>query len=182
MVADVRVLELPLHDADRPFAVHPPSLPRLPAVVRAAGVLLRCTPTYPGTVADGPKNVLEALDPLGDDYPPSFTGKLVGRITVGVGGAANSITFPQLVARALNGLLVPTTVMVPGRAVDPAIGVQINEPALSDPCGWSTRCSTLPRVSGDPRACNRPSATAPARNNDAHSVRALLIPAAEFGG
>ena len=129
-LADVRTLDLPLYDADRPLDNYPPSLPRLFAEIRAADALLLCTPTYHGTVAGGLKNVLDALDPLGNDDPPYFAGKPVGLMAVGGGGAANAITALQHAVRALNGLTVPTAVMVPGRAVDPATGALTDEPTL----------------------------------------------------
>ncbi len=126
-LADVRALGLPLYDEDRPPAAYPAALAWLLAEARAADALLLCTPTYLGTVAGAMKNVLDALSFLADDRPPYLGGKPVGVMAFGGANAANAITALEQAARCLNGLVVPTAVVVPGRAVDGASGAVDDE-------------------------------------------------------
>ena len=117
VLAEVRELDLPLYDEERPLVDYPPSLAQLFAAVRAADAYILCSPTYHGTIAGGVKNALDALNPLGDDTPPYFGGKPVALMALGGGGAANVLTSLHHATRALNGLTIPTTVIVPGAVV-----------------------------------------------------------------
>jgi FMN reductase len=126
-LADVRALDLPLFDEDRPLAAYPASLAWLLAEARAADAVLLCTPTYLGTVAGAMKNALDALSLLADDRPPYLGGKPVGVMAFGGANAANGLTALEQAARSLNGLVVPTAVAVPGRAIDGATGAVVDE-------------------------------------------------------
>lgn len=119
VLADVRALDLPVFDPDRPRSEYPPTLDwLLDEAWRADGYLL-CSPTYHGTVAGGVKNVLDSLELLGDSVPPYFGGKPVGLLALGGASAMNTINALYHATRALNGLALPTLVVVPGGAVDP---------------------------------------------------------------
>ena len=122
-LVDVRALALPLYNGDLALTDYPPSLARLLAAVRAADAVILCSPTYHGTIAGAVKNALDALNFLGDDAPPYFGGKPVALMALGGGGAANVLTALHHVTRALNGLTIATTVIVPGGVVDPDRGV-----------------------------------------------------------
>ena len=126
-LADVRALDLPLFDEDRPLAAYPASLAWLLAEARAADAVLLCTPTYLGTVAGAMKNALDALSLLADDRPPYLGGKPVGVMAFGGANAANGLTALEQAARSLNGLVVPTAVAVPGPAIDGASGAVVDE-------------------------------------------------------
>ena len=119
VLADVHALDLPIYDPDRPRSELPPALDwLLDEVWRADGYLL-CSPTYHGTIAGCIKNVLDALDPLGEADPPYFGGKPVGLLALGGASGMNTINALYHATRALNGLAMPTLVVVPGGAVDP---------------------------------------------------------------
>ncbi len=113
-LADVRALDLPIFDDDRPLADYPPSLHELLTAAREADAYILCSPTYHGTVSGAVKNALDCLNVLGDDTPPYFGGKPVALMAVGGGGAANVLTSLHHAARALNGLTIPTTVISSG--------------------------------------------------------------------
>lgn len=113
-LADVRELDLPIFDDDRPLADYPSSLHALLAAAREADAYILCSPTYHGTVSGAVKNALDALNVLGDDTPPYFGGKPVALMAVGGGSAANVLTSLQHAARAMNGLAIPTTVICSG--------------------------------------------------------------------
>lgn len=74
------------------------------------------------------KNVLDALNFLGNDDPPYLGGKPVALMALG-GGAANVLTALHHAARALNGLTTATAVAVPARGVDAAAGEVTDEAA-----------------------------------------------------
>lgn len=126
-LADVRTLDLPLYDEDRPLAAHPSTLARLLDDVRAVDAVLLCSPTYHGTIAGGLKNVLDALGFLAGGAAPYFGGKPVGLMALGGPGAMNAITSMTHATLALNGLAVPTVVTVPRGALDPATGALRDE-------------------------------------------------------
>jgi FMN reductase len=113
-LADVRVLDLPIFDDDRPLEDYPPSLHELLAEARAADAYILCSPTYHGTVSGAVKNALDCLNALGDDSPSYLGGKPVALMAVGGGSAANVLTSLQHAARAMNGLAIPTTVICSG--------------------------------------------------------------------
>src|SRR3954451_5959967 len=63
-LADVRALDFPIYDADRPLADYPQTVHWLIAeAMRADGYIL-CSPTYHGTVSGAVKNALDILDYL----------------------------------------------------------------------------------------------------------------------
>jgi len=113
-LADVRALDLPIYDNDRPLDDYPPSLHQLLAAARAADAFILCSPTYHGTVSGAVKNALDSLNFLYDDAPPYFGGKPVALLALGGGGAANVLNSLHHATRALNGLTIPTTVIASG--------------------------------------------------------------------
>jgi FMN reductase len=115
--ADVRTLDLPIYDHDRPLHDYPSSLHELLAAARAADAYILCSPTYHGTVSGAVKNTLDALSFLEVDDPPYFAGKPVALMALGGGGAANVLNSLLHATRALNGLTVPTTVIASSRAI-----------------------------------------------------------------
>lgn len=116
-LADVRALDLPIYDDDRPLESYPPSLPALVAAARAADAFVFCSPTYHGTVSGAVKNALDALNFLFDDEPRYLGGKSVALLALGGGGAANVLNSLHHAARALNGLTIPTTVIASGSVI-----------------------------------------------------------------
>ena len=121
-LAAVHELDLPLYWAGRPLEDYPPALPWLLGEVRAADALLLCSPTDHGTIAGGVKNALDALEFLAGDTPPYLGGKPVGLLALGGAGATNVINGLHHAARALQALSLPTTIIVPTAALDPATG------------------------------------------------------------
>ena len=119
VLADVRELDLPLFVPGQDAIGGPPSLAWLLEEVRAADAYLFASPTYHGTVSGAVKNALDALDLLGGGY---LEGKPVGLLACGGPAAINTLNALHHAARALKGLSVPTTVAVPGGAVDPLTG------------------------------------------------------------
>lgn len=117
ILADVRALDLPIYDDDRPLADYPSSLHELLAAARAADAFILCSPTYHGTVSGAVKNALDALNFLFDDDPRYLGGKPVALLALGGGGAANVLNSLHHATRALNGLTVPTTVIASGSAI-----------------------------------------------------------------
>ena len=120
VLADVRALDMPLYNADRPLQDYPPTLAWLLGEARAADAYILCSPTYHGTVAGAVKNVLDALNFLASDDPPYLGGKVVGLMAFG--GGANVLNSLVHATHALNGLAAPTMVTVPGAALDPDTG------------------------------------------------------------
>lgn len=118
VLADVRELALPVYSPELPLDAYPPTFKWLLQEARAADGYILCSPTYHGTITGSVKNVLDALDFLGNDTPAYFGGKVVGLIGLG-GGAHNVINSLHHAARALNGLVVPTVATVPGSALAP---------------------------------------------------------------
>jgi FMN reductase len=116
-LADVRALDLPIYNTELPLEAYPDTLRWLLDEARAADAYILCSPTYHGTMTGSLKNVLDALEFLGRDNPPYFADKLVGLMALG-GGALNVINSLHHTARALNGLVVPAVVAVPGSAID----------------------------------------------------------------
>ena len=116
-LADVRALDLPIYDEDRPLTDYPATLHRLLATAREADAFILCSPTYHGTLSGAVKNALDALNFLDDGEPRYFGGKPVALMALGGGGAANTITGLQHAARGLNGLVIPTVVIAGTGAV-----------------------------------------------------------------
>lgn len=129
VLADVRTLQLPVYDPGLPLDAYPPSLPWLLQEVRAAEAYILCSPTYHGTVSSAVKNVLDALDFLGQDRPPYLGGKVVGLIALG-GDPANTLNSLHHATRALNGLTAPRVVGVTGAALDSTTGEVLSGRAL----------------------------------------------------
>jgi FMN reductase len=116
-LADVRALDLPIYDHDRPLHDYPSSLHELLAAARAADAYILCSPTYHGTVSGAVKNALDALNFLEVEDPPYLASKPVALMALGGGGAANVLNSLHHVTRALNGLSIPTTVIAHGSAI-----------------------------------------------------------------
>jgi FMN reductase len=110
-LADVRALDLPIYDQDRPLTDYPATLPTLLATVREADAYILCSPTYHGTMSGAVKNALDTLNFLGSHEPRYLAGKPVALMALGGGGAENTITGLQHAARGLNGLVIPTIVI-----------------------------------------------------------------------
>jgi NAD(P)H-dependent FMN reductase len=126
MIADVRALDLPIYDADRPYLDYPPSVKWLIAEARRADAYILCSPTYHGTLSGAVKNALDILDYLAnanpEDSDQTFAGKPVALMGCG-GGAQNVITALYHTTRALEGIVIPTVASVPNDAVDLDAGV-----------------------------------------------------------
>lgn len=118
-LADVRALGLPLYDEERALPDYPASLGWLLTEARAADGLLLCSPTYLGTVAGATKNVLDLLSLLAGNTPSLLGGRPVGLMATGGANAFGAIDALGQAARSLNGLAVPTVVMVGNGAIGP---------------------------------------------------------------
>ncbi len=124
--ADVGRLDLPLLEEGRAVADYPPAVGRLLAEARAADALLLCSPTYLGTLSGAMKNLLDFFSLLAGDDPPYLGGRPVGLLAFGGANAAHTLTALGHVAHALDALVVPTSVVVPGAAVDRARGAIVD--------------------------------------------------------
>jgi FMN reductase len=116
-LGDVRQMALPMYDDDLSLDAYPPSLRRLLESARQADAFIFCSPTYHGTISGAVKNVLDCLNFLVDDTPRYLQGKPIALMALGGGSAANVITALDHSARGLNGLVLPTTVISSGSAV-----------------------------------------------------------------
>ena len=116
-LGDVRRLALPMYDDDLPLDGYPPSLRQLLDSAREADAFIFCSPTYHGTISGAVKNAFDCLNFLVDDTPRYLQGKPIALMALGGGSAANVITALDHSARGLNGLVLPTTVIVSGSAV-----------------------------------------------------------------
>jgi NAD(P)H-dependent FMN reductase len=134
VLADLRQLDLPIYNPDRPLAGYPPAMTWLVEQARAADAFIFCSTTYHGTVAGVVKNALDALDFLIDDTPRYLGGKPVGLLALGGGSAANVITALGHAARGLNALAIPTVVIASGRAID-LDRLEITDEAVRDRAG-----------------------------------------------
>jgi FMN reductase len=119
ILADVRELDLPLYDDDKPIEAYPESLRRLIDACEAADAFIFASPTYHGTVTGAVKNVLDCLNFLWKEENPYLQGKPVGLMALGGPGSVNTINALHHSARGLNGLSVPITAAVSGSGVDP---------------------------------------------------------------
>jgi FMN reductase len=117
ILADVRTLDLPIYDHDRPLQDYPSSLHELLSAARAADAYILCSPTYHGTVSGAVKNALDALNFLEDEDPPYFGRKPVALMALGGGGAANVLNSLHHATRALNGVTISTTLTAHGSAI-----------------------------------------------------------------
>ncbi len=120
ILADVRELDLPLYDDDKPLDTYPESLARLIEVCREADAFIFSSPTYHGTVTGAVKNVLDCLNFLWDEDAPYLKGKPVGLMAMGGPGSMNTINALHHSARGLNGISVPIVATIPGSGVDEA--------------------------------------------------------------
>ncbi len=116
-LGDVRQMALPMYDDDLPLEGYPPSLQRLLDSAREADAFIFCSPTYHGTISGAVKNAFDCLNFLVDDTPRYLQGKPIALMALGGGSAANVITALDHSARGLNGLVLPTTVISSGSAV-----------------------------------------------------------------
>lgn len=116
-LGDVRQMALPIYDDDLPLDAYPQALRHLLDSAREADAFIFCSPTYHGTITGAVKNVLDCLNFLVDDSPRYLQGKPVALMALGGGSAANVITALDHSARGLNGLVLPTTVISSGSAV-----------------------------------------------------------------
>jgi FMN reductase len=116
-LADVRQMALPMYDDDLPLDGYPASLGQLLDSAREADAFIFCSPTYHGTITGAVKNALDCLNFLVDDTPRYLQGKPIALMALGGGSAANVITALDHSARGLNGIVLPTTVISSGSAV-----------------------------------------------------------------
>ena len=116
-MGDVRQMALPMYDDDLPLERYPDSLRQLLESAREADAFIFCSPTYHGTISGAVKNAFDCLNFLVDDSPRYLQGKPIGLMALGGGSAANVITALDHSARGLNGLVLPTTVISSGSAV-----------------------------------------------------------------
>jgi FMN reductase len=132
-LADVRALDLPVYDPERPLDAYPPSLTDLLSATRTADAYILCSPTYHGTVSGAVKNALDALNLLGNDDPRYFAGKPVALMALGGGGAPNVLNSLHHATRALNGLTIRTTAIAHSSAIhdgeisDEAVRQRLNQ-------------------------------------------------------
>ncbi len=117
VLADPRTLQLPLLDPDRPLDSYPEDVTWLLDAVRRADGFVLCSPTYHGSMAGAFKNALDFLVYGDDAY---FDHKPVGLLALGGANGAPVLEMMTTMAHALNGLVVPTRVLVPHGAVDHA--------------------------------------------------------------
>ena len=118
ILADVRELDLPLYDDDKPLDAYPESLARLIEVCRAADAFIFASPTYHSTITGAVKNVLDFLNFLWNEDAPYLQGKPVGLMALGGPGSMNTINALHHSARGLNGISVPIAATIPGSGVD----------------------------------------------------------------
>jgi FMN reductase len=131
ILADVRELDLPLYDDDKPLEAYPESLARLIEVCRGAGAFIFSSPTYHGTVTGAVKNVLDCLNFLWNEDAPYLQGKPVGLMALGGPGSMNTINALHHSARGLNGISVPIAATIPGSGVDEASEEVIDKNGLT---------------------------------------------------
>jgi FMN reductase len=134
VLADLRQLELPMYNPDRPLSDYPPAMNWLLEQARAADAFIFCSTTYHGTIPGVVKNALDALDFLIDDTPRYLGGKPVGLVALGGPSAANVITALGHAARGLNALAISTVVTASGRMIDPD-RLEITDEATRDRAG-----------------------------------------------
>jgi len=118
ILADVRELDLPLYDDDKPLEAYPQSLARLIEVCQGADAFIFSSPTYHGTVTGAVKNVLDCLNFLWNEEAPYLQGKPVGLMAMGGPGSMNTINALHHSARGLNGISVPIVATISGSGVD----------------------------------------------------------------
>jgi NAD(P)H-dependent FMN reductase len=120
-LADIRALDLPMYDADRPQDDYPPSVAWLIGEAMQADAYILCSPTYHGTITGAMKNALDILDYLAMGTPvdpdQTFRGKPVALMACG-GGGQNVINALYHTTRALEGIVIPTVAIVGNDAID----------------------------------------------------------------
>lgn len=130
ILADVRTLDFPLFNSDRPRAEEPATLNWLIEKARKADGIIVCSPTYHGSITGAVKNALDYLDLMADgaqDEPQSLADKAVGLIATG-GGGGNVTTPLYHSVRALNAIVAPTVVHIANGAIDGDSG-SVTDPA-----------------------------------------------------
>ncbi len=157
-LADLHTLQLPMLDHDRSLASYPEDVARLLEAVRSADGLVLCSPTYHGCMSGAFKNALDLLVYGDDEY---FCRKPVGLMALGGANGAPVLEMMTTMAHALNGLVVPTRVLVPhggvnhdGTIVDHEVAARIDR-MVSEVIDIA-RALRRP----DPNAALTPSATA----------------------
>lgn len=143
ILADVRELDLPLYDDDKPIEAYPESLARLIEACRAADAFIFSSPTYHSTLSGAVKNVLDFLNFLWEESDPYLQGKPVGLMALGGPGSMNTINALHHSARGLNGLSVPIVATIPGNGVDAATGAVTDQNGLTRMRGTVTELIDL---------------------------------------
>ncbi|MEZ4561429.1 MAG: NADPH-dependent FMN reductase [Thermomicrobiales bacterium] len=116
-LGDVRQMALPMYDDDLPLEDYPTSLRSLLDSAREADAFVFCSPTYHGTLSGAVKNAFDCLNFLVNDTPRYLQGKPIALMALGGSSAGNVITALDHSARGLNGLVLPTSVIASGSAV-----------------------------------------------------------------
>ncbi len=117
-LAAVRDLDLPLYNGERTLSEYPASLSLLLEEVRAADAFVFSSPTYHGTISGAVKNVLDSLEFLASDQPAYLGGKPVALVGYGGASAMNVINSIYHTVRTINGLVVPTVVILSRDVLD----------------------------------------------------------------
>ena len=120
-LASIYHMALPMYNPDIPVEQYPETTQWLLAEAHKADAIVLCSPNYHGTISGAVKNALDMIEFLDSSQPPYFTGKPIGLMWLG-GGGANVLNSLFHASRALNGLTVPTWLGLPHDAVDPATG------------------------------------------------------------
>ncbi len=117
-LADVRALNLPLYNADVPFAERPAAYHWLLDEVRAADAYIIASPTYHGTITGALKNVLDSLHITEGSERITFAQRPVGLAAYGGPSAMQTVNALTQAARSMRGFVVPTVVTVASAALD----------------------------------------------------------------
>jgi FMN reductase len=118
VLADVREMNLPLYNADVPFAERPAAYHWLLDEVRAADAFIITSPTYHGTMTGAMKNVLDSLHVTEGSERITFGQKPVGLAAYGGPSAMNVVSGLAQATRSMRGFVVPTSVTVASTALD----------------------------------------------------------------
>ncbi len=111
---DLRELDLPMYEPDKPFEEYGEKVRELVEAMRGADALLWSTAAYHGTLAGLTKNALDFAQFLARDERPYLQDKVVGLIATASGGmgAVNAINAMVSIIHALRGVAAPLSVPV----------------------------------------------------------------------
>src|SRR5918999_6035102 len=109
---DLRELDLPLYEPDKPLEEYGENVQNLVEAMRGADALLWSTAAYHGTLAGVTKNALDFAQFLARDERPYLQDRVVGLISTAGGGTAAV----NAVRGMVNGVHAP-----PGGAAPPSV-------------------------------------------------------------